>query len=88
MASALPRNTSNEIIERLNGEINAALADPNVRARLSDLGGMPRLLSPADFGKLIADETEVGQGDPGGQHQAGVTLYAPPIFLTSDVRMR
>jgi hypothetical protein len=53
----VPRNTSNEIIERLNGEINAALADPNVRARLADLGGTPLLLSPDDFGKLIADET-------------------------------
>jgi tripartite-type tricarboxylate transporter receptor subunit TctC len=53
----VPRNTSNEIIQRLNGEINAALADPTVRARFSDLGGTPLLLSPDDFGKLIADET-------------------------------
>jgi tripartite-type tricarboxylate transporter receptor subunit TctC len=47
-----------EIVEKLNKEINAGLADPKIKARLADLGGDVLALSPADFGKLIADETE------------------------------
>jgi tripartite-type tricarboxylate transporter receptor subunit TctC len=53
-----PRNTPAEIIDTLNKEINAALADPNMKARLADLGGTVLAGSPADFGKLIAEETE------------------------------
>jgi tripartite-type tricarboxylate transporter receptor subunit TctC len=53
-----PRDTPAEIIDRLNKEINAALADRQMRARLTDLGGTPLPGSPADFGKFIADETE------------------------------
>ena len=53
-----PRNTPAEIIDKLNNEINAALADPKIKARLADLGGTVLPGSPADFGKLIADETE------------------------------
>jgi tripartite-type tricarboxylate transporter receptor subunit TctC len=53
-----PRNTPAEIIDTLNKEINAALADPKMRARLADLGGTPLPGSPAQFGKLIVDETE------------------------------
>ena len=53
-----PRNTPAEIVARLNKEINASLADPKVRARVADLGGTAFTGSPADFGKLIADETE------------------------------
>jgi tripartite-type tricarboxylate transporter receptor subunit TctC len=53
-----PKSTPTEIIERLNGEINAALTDPKMRARLTELGGTMLPGSPADFGKLIADETE------------------------------
>jgi tripartite-type tricarboxylate transporter receptor subunit TctC len=53
-----PRNTPVEIIENLNKEINAALADPKMKARLADLGGVVLPGSPAEFGKLIADETE------------------------------
>jgi tripartite-type tricarboxylate transporter receptor subunit TctC len=53
-----PRKTSTEIIENLNKEINAALADPQFKARLAHLDGIPLGGSPADFGKLIADETE------------------------------
>src|SRR5262245_26092822 len=45
-------------IEKLNNEINAALADPKIKARLATLGGTVLALSPAEFGKLIADETE------------------------------
>jgi tripartite-type tricarboxylate transporter receptor subunit TctC len=53
-----PRNTPLDIIDKLNKEINAALADPKNRARLAELGSTPLALSPADLGKLIADETE------------------------------
>jgi tripartite-type tricarboxylate transporter receptor subunit TctC len=53
-----PRDTSPTIIEKLNIEINAALGDPQVKARFADLGGMLLPGSPADFGKLISDETE------------------------------
>jgi tripartite-type tricarboxylate transporter receptor subunit TctC len=54
----VPKNTPAAIIGRLNKEINAALADPRMKARLVDLGGTVLVGSPADFGKLIADETE------------------------------
>jgi tripartite-type tricarboxylate transporter receptor subunit TctC len=53
-----PKNTPAEIIDTLNKEINAALADPKLKARLADVGGTVLAGSPADFGKLIADETE------------------------------
>ena len=53
-----PKNMTSVIIERLNKEINAGLADPKIKARLADLGGTPLVGSPADFGKLIAEETE------------------------------
>jgi tripartite-type tricarboxylate transporter receptor subunit TctC len=53
-----PKGTLVEIIEMLNKEINAALGDPKMMARLADLGGTPLVGSPADFGTLIADETE------------------------------
>jgi tripartite-type tricarboxylate transporter receptor subunit TctC len=52
-----PRNAPAEIIDRLNKEINAALADPGFKARLAHLDGTALGGSPADFGKLIADET-------------------------------
>jgi tripartite-type tricarboxylate transporter receptor subunit TctC len=54
----VPRNTPAEIVESLNKEINAALADPAMKTRLADLGGTVLGGSSADFGKLIADETE------------------------------
>jgi tripartite-type tricarboxylate transporter receptor subunit TctC len=53
-----PRNTPAEIIDKLNREINAGLADPRIRARIADLGNTPLALSSTDFGKLIAEETE------------------------------
>jgi tripartite-type tricarboxylate transporter receptor subunit TctC len=53
-----PRNTSVEIINKLNKEINAGLADPKIKTRVADMGGTVLTGSPADFGKLIADETE------------------------------
>jgi tripartite-type tricarboxylate transporter receptor subunit TctC len=53
-----PRNTPPEIISKLNGEINAGLAEAKIKARLADLGSTPLVLSPAEFGKHLADETE------------------------------
>jgi tripartite-type tricarboxylate transporter receptor subunit TctC len=53
-----PKSTPAEIIDKLNQETNAALADPKIKARIAESGGNALAGSPADFGKLIADETE------------------------------
>ena len=53
-----PKNTPADIIDRLNREINAALADPAMKMRFADLGGEPLAGTPAEFGRLIAAETE------------------------------
>jgi tripartite-type tricarboxylate transporter receptor subunit TctC len=53
-----PKATPAEIVDKLNKEVNAALDDPKMKARLADLGGTPVPGSPAQFGKLIAEETE------------------------------
>jgi tripartite-type tricarboxylate transporter receptor subunit TctC len=53
-----PKNTPIEIVQKLNTEINAGLADPRMKAKFAELGGMVLAGSPADFGKLIADETQ------------------------------
>jgi tripartite-type tricarboxylate transporter receptor subunit TctC len=55
---AAPKGTPADIVEILNRETNAGLADPTIKARLDDMGGMALTGSPADFGKLITDETE------------------------------
>jgi tripartite-type tricarboxylate transporter receptor subunit TctC len=53
-----PKNTPSQIIDQLNEAINAGLADPTIKARLADFGGTPLVGTPADFSKLIAEETE------------------------------
>jgi len=53
-----PKDTPTEIIAKLNNEINAALADPKIKARLADLGSVPMPMSPADFGNLIDESVE------------------------------
>ena len=53
-----PKNTPVEIVAKLNKEINAALADPKIRARIADLGGVVLAGSPPEYGKLVADEIE------------------------------
>jgi tripartite-type tricarboxylate transporter receptor subunit TctC len=58
MGIGAPKNTPAEIIEKLNREISASLADPRLKARLAEMGSEPMPMAPADFGKLIAEETE------------------------------
>ena len=53
-----PKNTPPEIVDKLNKEINAALADTTIKARLASLGAEPMPMTPTEFGKFIADETE------------------------------
>ena len=53
-----PKNTPDDIVNKLNREINAGLADPKLKAQLAELGGMVLAGSPADFGRLIAEETK------------------------------
>jgi tripartite-type tricarboxylate transporter receptor subunit TctC len=53
-----PKDMPSEIVDKLNKEINVALANPKIKAQLADLGGTSLTLSPAEFGKLIADDTE------------------------------
>jgi tripartite-type tricarboxylate transporter receptor subunit TctC len=53
-----PKDAPAEIVDKLNKEINAGFADPRLKARFADLGATVFVISPADFGKFIADETE------------------------------
>jgi tripartite-type tricarboxylate transporter receptor subunit TctC len=53
-----PKATPTAVIEALNREVNAGLADPNIQARIADLGGAVVATTPAEFGKLLADEVE------------------------------
>jgi tripartite-type tricarboxylate transporter receptor subunit TctC len=53
-----PKGTAAAIVNKLNAEINAGLADPKLKARLADLGVIALAGSPADFGKLVAEDTE------------------------------
>src|SRR5262249_45213427 len=55
---AAPRGTPPEIVEKLNQAVNAVLADPKLQARLAELAGEPMPMTPAEFGKLEAEETE------------------------------
>jgi tripartite-type tricarboxylate transporter receptor subunit TctC len=55
---AAPANTPPDIVDRLNREISAALADPGMKARLAAIGGAPLPGSAAEFGRLISEETE------------------------------
>jgi tripartite-type tricarboxylate transporter receptor subunit TctC len=53
-----PKNTPSEIVERLNREVNAGLADPKIIAKFIDLGGPPTPATPAEFGRTIVEDTE------------------------------
>jgi tripartite-type tricarboxylate transporter receptor subunit TctC len=53
-----PKGTPPQVIERLSGEINAGLANPCIKARFGEIGATPMIIGPAEFGRLIADETD------------------------------
>jgi tripartite-type tricarboxylate transporter receptor subunit TctC len=53
-----PRNTPTEVVDKLNKEINAGLTDPAIKARIAELGSVPMPMTPVDFAKFIAEETE------------------------------
>jgi tripartite-type tricarboxylate transporter receptor subunit TctC len=55
---AAPRGTPPDIVAKLNGAVNAVLANPKLKARLQELGGDPMPMTPDAFGKLVADETQ------------------------------
>ena len=75
-----PRGTPAEVVDKIGREINAGLADPKMKARFADLGGVPMPMPPADLVKLIAEEIEKwAKGHPQGEHQADVN----PHFLSS-----
>jgi tripartite-type tricarboxylate transporter receptor subunit TctC len=52
-----PKNTPADIVDKLNREINAAMADPKIKVKITELGGPPIFGSPAEFGKIIAEDT-------------------------------
>jgi tripartite-type tricarboxylate transporter receptor subunit TctC len=54
----MPTGTPRKVIEKINGAVNQALADPKMRERLAEMGGKPIAGTPEDFGKIIASETE------------------------------
>ena len=54
----MPKGTPRDIIDKVNAEVNRALADPAMRAKLAELGGQPLSGTPEGFGKIIAAETE------------------------------
>ena len=54
----VPRNTPADIVDKLNKEINAGLADPKLKARFADVGATVFPISPAEFGQFMAEETE------------------------------
>ena len=76
-----PKNTPAEIIDKLNKEINAGLADPKIKARLADLGGTALAGSPADFGKLIA-----GRNRESGPRWSNSRARRPPHPLPYNLR--
>jgi tripartite-type tricarboxylate transporter receptor subunit TctC len=78
----IPKNTPAEIIDKLNKEINAGLVDLKMKARFADFGGTPLVGSPADFGKLIRRNREMGQGGEVREHQSGLTRQSR-IFRTA-----
>jgi tripartite tricarboxylate transporter family receptor len=82
-----PRNTPAEIVDKLNAEINAALADPRMKARLADFGGTPLPGSPVQFDKLIAEETEKwGKVIRAANIKAGVIRATPAKYSVTSVR--
>jgi hypothetical protein len=84
-----PKNTPAEIIDKLNKEINAGLAEPKIKARLADLDGTALMARPPTFAKTHRRRNrEVGKGDPGGRHQAAIDRSSQRQYSeTSITRM-
>ena len=82
-----PKGTPADIVDKLNKETNAALADPKIKARLAEFGGTMLAGSPADFGKFIATETEKWgkgseiRGPQARMIQAGRFIFPVPLIL-------
>src|SRR5262249_7499019 len=87
---AAPKNTPAEIVDKLNKEINAALADPKLKARLVDIGGTTLAGPPPDFRKLIADENQKGGKVVRAAHikaEGSATFHNLPIRECSNDRL-
>ena len=70
-----PKNTPKEVIEKLNKEINAVLAEPAIKARLIDLGGEPLIGTPEAFGAMICGRNrQVEEGDRGSQGRESTVI--------------
>ena len=80
-----PRNTPTEVIDKLNKEINAGLADPKIKARLADLGGNTVRRLACRFRQAHGRrDRKVGSGDSGGQHQTGLMLFSRKVRCVTD----
>jgi tripartite-type tricarboxylate transporter receptor subunit TctC len=77
----VPRNTPAEIVEKLSREINAALVDPKMKARLGDVGAVPMPMTPAEFGGLITEETEKW-----GKVIRAANIKAEAFYLVPNIR--
>jgi tripartite-type tricarboxylate transporter receptor subunit TctC len=64
-----PSNTPVGIIDQLNDAMSASLADAKVKAQFANVGSVPKSMTPAEFGKFVADDSKMGEDYPGGQHQ-------------------
>ena len=81
-----PKNTPAEIVDKLNRGINAALADPKVKARIADLGSAPTCRLPRRLRQAHRRRNrEMGQGHPGRRHQAGVIRAIPAQYSITPV---
>src|SRR5262249_41612744 len=77
-----PKGTPSEIIEKLNSHINAGLVSPAIKARYADLGIAPLVLSPAEFGKFVADDERLYGAEP----QSKMTPFAPDSQIPGPAR--
>jgi tripartite-type tricarboxylate transporter receptor subunit TctC len=85
----MPKGTPRAIIEKVNAEVNRALADPKMRERLAELGGKPIAGTPEDFGKVIAAETAKWEKVVNSLRREGrVTIAGPPRRAEPRARRR
>jgi tripartite-type tricarboxylate transporter receptor subunit TctC len=69
-----PKDTSTRIIDHLNSAFTASLADPNVKAQFANVGSVPKAMTPAEFGKFVAEDTAKWGKVSGSQHQVRITV--------------